>query len=72
MNTPIKKGMQNSRGASSKKQNEAIMNALPIDKRKRVAPIPVATARTKRRNPEPAFPSALPTILNTSESYSAL
>src|ERR687897_2847369 len=63
MLTPIKKGMRNSRGASSKKQNEAIVNALPIDKRERVAPIPVANARTKLRNPEPAFPSSLPNIL---------
>jgi hypothetical protein len=53
--TPMKKGILNKRGASNKKLNEAIINALPRDKNKRVAPIPVANARTKRRNPSRPF-----------------
>jgi hypothetical protein len=62
---PMKKGTRNDNGASIRKLNEAITNALPSDRSKRVAPMPVARVRTKRRTPEPAFPNALPSILST-------
>jgi hypothetical protein len=38
MNAPIKMGMRNSRGASGKKVNEAVMSALPVDESKRAPP----------------------------------
>lgn len=71
INVPIKNGTRNRRGASSKKVNEAIMSAPPIDKSKRVPPIPVANPRTRRRVPEPSFPNTLPNPLTMPVDYSA-
>ena len=47
------------------------MSAPPIDKSKRVPPIPVASPRTRRRVPEPIFPNTLPSPLIIPVDYSA-
>lgn len=60
MNALIRKGMRNSRGAFSKKVNEASMNG-PIDKSKPVSPIPLASPRTTLpKTPKTTFLETLP------------